>query len=306
MPRTAQSPVAPHGTGLSRGHAAVHASNVRVSGRSGGDLAGRRMRGPPSRGRASQPARHPGRGPVHGPGHGSGRAGRFLHLDGERQEGQLALADAQAGRGARDRGLRRPGERAAGGEVPAAASRPRPPRYTVRAFRMGWYGGPEPGRCGSRSRLPGRRQAPPETVAATRTVTAAHWKPGLAVDTSGWRRGLLPPPARTPTPEPALRPDHRRSRLRRRPGGRRQRGHHLAGVQRLWGGRSLYRGPGGFEDRSRARSASTVPTTPREPGSSWTWSATPSRSPNAAAFRSPTSRTGNSTTTRTSSTAPRG
>ncbi|MEV0199474.1 N,N-dimethylformamidase beta subunit family domain-containing protein, partial [Nonomuraea sp. NPDC050691] len=57
------------------------------------------------------------------------------------------------------------------------------PGFTARAFRMGarpelvW-------RSGS---VPGVRQAEPLTVGGM--VTAAHWKPSLTVDTTGWREG---------------------------------------------------------------------------------------------------------------------
>ncbi|MFF5204720.1 N,N-dimethylformamidase beta subunit family domain-containing protein [Streptosporangium sp. NPDC000396] len=61
-------------------------------------------------------------------------------------------------------------------------------RYTVRAFRMGWYGGAGARKVWESAGLPGIRQSPPETVAATRTVTS-HWEPGPRVDTSGWPEG---------------------------------------------------------------------------------------------------------------------
>ncbi|NUW31352.1 hypothetical protein HTZ77_07930 [Nonomuraea sp. SMC257] len=57
------------------------------------------------------------------------------------------------------------------------------PAFTARAFRMGvrpelvWRSG----------NVPGARQAEPLTVGGM--VTAAHWKPSLTVDTTGWREG---------------------------------------------------------------------------------------------------------------------
>ncbi|MEU8042124.1 N,N-dimethylformamidase beta subunit family domain-containing protein [Streptosporangium sp. NPDC049078] len=124
-------------------------------------------------------------------------------------------------------------------------------RYTARAFRMGWYGGAGARQVWRAAGLPGRRQAPPRTIAATGTVTAAHWKPGPEVDTSGWPEGSY------------------LIRLDAATGGRRyvpltvrsaSAGGRLVVVNAVttwqayndWGGRSLYHGPGGFADRSRA------------------------------------------------------
>lgn len=124
-------------------------------------------------------------------------------------------------------------------------------RYTARAFRMGWYGGAGARQVWRAAGLPGTRQAPPRTIAATGTVTAAHWEPGPEVDTSGWPEGSY------------------LIRLDAATGGRRYvpltvrsastRGR-LVVVNAVttwqayngWGGRSLYEGPGGFGDRSRA------------------------------------------------------
>ncbi|WP_218825141.1 N,N-dimethylformamidase beta subunit family domain-containing protein [Streptosporangium subroseum] len=124
-------------------------------------------------------------------------------------------------------------------------------RYTVRAFRVGWYGGAGARKVWESEPLPGRRQAPPETIAATRTVTAAHWKPGPAVDTSGWPEGSYLLRLDADTGAGRYVPVTVRSASTR---GR------LVVVNAVttwqayndWGGRSLYRGPGGFEDRSRA------------------------------------------------------
>ncbi|WP_204358762.1 N,N-dimethylformamidase beta subunit family domain-containing protein [Streptosporangium sp. 'caverna'] len=124
-------------------------------------------------------------------------------------------------------------------------------RYTVRAFRVGWYGGAGARKVWESEPLPGRRQAPPETIAATRTVTAARWKPGPAVDTSGWPEGSYLLRLDADTGAGRYVPVTVRSASTR---GR------LVVVNAVttwqayndWGGRSLYRGPGGFEDRSRA------------------------------------------------------
>ena len=123
--------------------------------------------------------------------------------------------------------------------------------YTVRAFRVGWYGGAGARKVWESAHLPGRRQAPPETVAATRTVTAARWRPGPAVDTSGWPEGsyllrldadtgggrYVPLTVRSASTEGRLVVVNAVTTWQ---------------AYNHWGGRSLYQGPGGFEDRSRA------------------------------------------------------
>ena len=295
---------ASEGQALPRGHAAVHASNVRVSGRSGGDLAGRRMRGPPSRGRASQPARHPGRGSVH-------RAGTRL---GPRRPAPPPRWRTP-GRATRTGVRARPG---AEHEIEGFADRVSVlPGERFRLLRL------HHGRPLHRAGLPdglvrrGRSQegvgvgAPARQAAGParddRRDPHGDRRPLEArTDRRHLRlaRGLLPPPAGRRHRRPALRPRHREIRLHPGPPGRRQRGHHLAGLQPT-GAAAASTGAPAVSRTAPGRSASTVPTTPRAPGSSWTWSATRSRSPNAAAFRSPTSPTGTSTTTRTSSTAPR-
>jgi hypothetical protein len=119
------------------------------------------------------------------------------------------------------------------------------PRFTVHAFRMG----ASPARVWLSAPIAGVRQPPARTVDGT--VTAAHWKPSLTVDTTGWREGAY------------------LIRLDASTGGQRYvpvtvRSASTAGrvvlinavttwqAYNLWGGRSLYRGPGGFADRSRA------------------------------------------------------
>ncbi|MDP9845199.1 N,N-dimethylformamidase beta subunit family domain-containing protein [Streptosporangium lutulentum] len=124
-------------------------------------------------------------------------------------------------------------------------------RYTVRAFRVGWYGGAGARKVWQSPSLRGRRQAPPETIAATRTVTAAHWRPGPEVDTDGWPEGSYLLRLDTGAGAGRYVPLTVRSASTR---GR------LVVVNAVttwqayndWGGRSLYTGPGGFEDRSRA------------------------------------------------------
>lgn len=123
--------------------------------------------------------------------------------------------------------------------------------YTVRAFRVGWYGGAGARKVWESGELPGRRQAPFKVVGRARTVTAAHWRPGPAVDTAGWPEGsyllrleaagrgsrYVPITVRSASTQGRLVVVNAVTTWQ---------------AYNLWGGRSLYRGPGGFEDRSRA------------------------------------------------------
>jgi hypothetical protein len=59
--------------------------------------------------------------------------------------------------------------------------------FTVRAFRIGWYGGKGGRLLWSSPTIPGRPQAAP-TLAAGRMVTT-HWRPSLTVPTTGWPAG---------------------------------------------------------------------------------------------------------------------
>ena len=118
------------------------------------------------------------------------------------------------------------------------------PHFTVRAFRMG----ARPAEVWRSGSLAGVHQAPPQTVEGM--VTAAHWKPSLTVDTTGWREGAY------------------LMRLDASTGGQRYvpitvRSASTTGrvvlvngvttwqAYNLWGGRSLYEGPGGYDGRSR-------------------------------------------------------
>ena len=118
------------------------------------------------------------------------------------------------------------------------------PHFTVYAFRMG----ARPAEVWRSGRLAGVHQAPPQTVEGM--VTAAHWKPSLTVDTTGWREGAY------------------LMRLDASTGGQRYvpitvRSASTTGrvvlvngvttwqAYNLWGGRSLYEGPGGYDGRSR-------------------------------------------------------
>ncbi|GAA3086726.1 N,N-dimethylformamidase beta subunit family domain-containing protein [Streptosporangium carneum] len=124
-------------------------------------------------------------------------------------------------------------------------------RYAVRAFRVGWYGGAGARKVWEAKELPGTKQEPPKVIGATRTVTAAHWKQGPAVDTTGWPEGSYLIRLDADTGARRFVPITVRSASTR---GRLVIVNAVTTWQayNLWGGRSLYQGPGGFEDRSRA------------------------------------------------------
>ncbi|WP_407835189.1 N,N-dimethylformamidase beta subunit family domain-containing protein [Streptomyces sp. DSM 116496] len=62
------------------------------------------------------------------------------------------------------------------------------PRFTVSAFRMGWYGGARGRLVWRSSPLPGAVQPRTETDAATRMAHAA-WQPSARLDTAAWPEG---------------------------------------------------------------------------------------------------------------------
>ncbi|MFG1689207.1 N,N-dimethylformamidase beta subunit family domain-containing protein [Nonomuraea sp. NPDC049269] len=118
------------------------------------------------------------------------------------------------------------------------------PHFTAYAFRMG----ARPAEVWRSGRLPGVRQAPPQTVEGM--VTAAHWKPSLTVDTTGWREGAYLVRLDASTGGQRYVPITVRSASTR---GRVVLVNAVTTWQayNLWGGRSLYQGPGGFDTRSR-------------------------------------------------------
>ncbi|MDR8409647.1 hypothetical protein MTP10_12950 [Nonomuraea sp. 3-1Str] len=118
------------------------------------------------------------------------------------------------------------------------------PRFTARAFRMG----AQAEEVWRSERVPGRRQPPARTVEGT--VTAAHWKPSLTVDTTGWREGAYLLRLDASTGGQRYVPITVRSASTR---GRVVLLNAVTTWQayNFWGGRSLYLGPGGFADRSR-------------------------------------------------------
>ncbi|RSN15976.1 hypothetical protein DMB42_04160 [Nonomuraea sp. WAC 01424] len=119
------------------------------------------------------------------------------------------------------------------------------PRFTASAFRMGAH----PVKVWESSQVKGVRQPPARTVHGT--VTAAHWKPSLTVDTGGWAEGAYLIRLDASTGAQRYVPVTVRSASTR---GRVVLVNAVTTWQayNLWGGRSLYLGPGGFADRSRA------------------------------------------------------
>jgi hypothetical protein len=122
--------------------------------------------------------------------------------------------------------------------------------YTVRAFRMGWYGGAGARRVWVSTRRAGERQAAARTTGKTHTITAP-WRPSMTVSTSGWPEGayllrldadsgaqrFVPVIVRTPTTAGKVVILHGTTTWQ---------------AYNMWGGRDLYQGPGGFDGRSRA------------------------------------------------------
>ncbi|HEV2375961.1 MAG TPA: N,N-dimethylformamidase beta subunit family domain-containing protein [Streptosporangiaceae bacterium] len=60
--------------------------------------------------------------------------------------------------------------------------------FTVKAFRMGWYGGDEARLVWQSATVGGHRQAKPSLVAPTNTIET-HWGPSLTVQTHDWPEG---------------------------------------------------------------------------------------------------------------------
>lgn len=122
--------------------------------------------------------------------------------------------------------------------------------WTVTAFRMGWYAGKQARAVWTSPRQAGARQAAAKTAGPTHTVTAP-WRPSLTVSTGGWPAGSYLLRLRADSGAQRFVPVTVRS-----PG--------TAGkvvllnatttwqAYNMWGGRDLYRGPAGFDDRSRA------------------------------------------------------
>lgn len=119
------------------------------------------------------------------------------------------------------------------------------PRYTALAFRMG----ANPAKVWESPRIRGTRQAPARVVNGT--VTATHWAPSLTVDTTGWPEGAYLIRLDASTGAQRYVPVTVRSASA---AGRVVIVNAVTTWQayNLWGGRSLYKGPGGFGGRSRA------------------------------------------------------
>ncbi|MEV0820280.1 N,N-dimethylformamidase beta subunit family domain-containing protein [Nonomuraea rubra] len=120
------------------------------------------------------------------------------------------------------------------------------PRFSARAFRMG----ANPSKVWESAWVRGTRQAPARLVGGG-TVSAAHWKPSLTVDTTGWPEGAYLVRLDASTGAQRYVPITVRSAST---AGRVVIVNAVTTWQayNLWGGRSLYSGPGGFGYRSRA------------------------------------------------------
>ena len=124
------------------------------------------------------------------------------------------------------------------------------PRFRVQAFRMGWYHGRRARQVWQSGEVKGRVQPQPTIAGGTRMVST-HWRPSLTVPTTGWPEGAY-----------LLRLDASRGPERYVPVT--VRSATTAGkvvlvmgvttwqAYNLWGGYSLYDGPGGAADRSYA------------------------------------------------------
>ncbi len=121
------------------------------------------------------------------------------------------------------------------------------PYFTATAFRMGG----QVRRVWTSGRVRGLLQPRPRTISTTkRMASAAHWKNSLIVSTSGWPEGAYLIRLDSPLGQRYV-PVTVRSRSTR---GKVVILNAVTTWQayNAWGGRSLYRGPGGYKDRSWA------------------------------------------------------
>ncbi|KAE8764332.1 N,N-dimethylformamidase beta subunit family domain-containing protein [Georgenia thermotolerans] len=123
-------------------------------------------------------------------------------------------------------------------------------RFRAEAFRVGWYDGVGARRYWSSPRVAGHRQPPATTTADTRTASAP-WRPSLTMPTAGWAPGnylirlTADSGGQTYVPLTLRTPDA---------AGRVLILNAVTTWQAYngWGGRSLYKGPRGYPDRSYA------------------------------------------------------
>ncbi|MEV0384462.1 N,N-dimethylformamidase beta subunit family domain-containing protein [Nonomuraea sp. NPDC050643] len=118
------------------------------------------------------------------------------------------------------------------------------PRFTAGAFRMG----ANPAKVWESAQVRGVRQQPMRIEDGM--VSAAHWRPSLTVDTSGWPEGAYLIRLDASTGAQRYVPVTVRSAST---AGRVVIVNAVTTWQayNLWGGHSLYQGPGGYADRSR-------------------------------------------------------
>ncbi|KAB8192804.1 hypothetical protein FH608_025440 [Nonomuraea phyllanthi] len=119
------------------------------------------------------------------------------------------------------------------------------PRFTAAAFRMG----ANPAKVWQSREVKGMRQEPMRLVDGM--ASAAHWRPSLTVETAGWPEGAYLIRLDASTGAQRYVPVTVRSATT---AGRVVIVNAVTTWQayNLWGGRSLYKGPGGFAGRSRA------------------------------------------------------
>jgi len=125
------------------------------------------------------------------------------------------------------------------------------PRFTVTAYRMGWYGGAEARAVWKSGGVAGRVQRPAKVSPGTRTVSV-RWDPSLSVPTGGWPEGMYLLRLDTSAGKARYVPIVVRSRSAR---DRLVLMHAVNTWQAYneWGGYSLYSGPdGSFSSRSYA------------------------------------------------------
>ncbi|MEU6710738.1 N,N-dimethylformamidase beta subunit family domain-containing protein [Nonomuraea sp. NPDC046802] len=119
------------------------------------------------------------------------------------------------------------------------------PRFSASAFRMG----ANPTKVWESAQVRGVRQTPAKVVDGS--VTATHWSRSLTVDTTGWREGAYLIRLDASSGAQRYVPVTVRSASTR---GRVVIVNAVTTWQayNLWGGHSLYQGPGGYDDRSRS------------------------------------------------------
>ncbi|GAA1885100.1 N,N-dimethylformamidase beta subunit family domain-containing protein [Streptantibioticus ferralitis] len=118
--------------------------------------------------------------------------------------------------------------------------------FRAEAFRLGWYGGAQARQVWSSERTSGGAQPIPAAQSGTRTVLAG-WQPSMAISTRGWPEGAYLIRLTADSGEQRYVPITVRSAST---AGKLVLVNAVGTWQayNTWGGRSLYRGPGGKSD----------------------------------------------------------